>query len=101
MFGEFVTASSSTNPVTSIAICDDGDIVIEGGYQTNAFNTGINNVLINAPFAPDGDKYETYLVRMLGEGNTYRTHAYCFDNLQPTFPNSHLFFIFLFLLYIN
>ena len=53
--GEEVTASSSTEPVSSVAICDEGDIVIEGGYIVGPFDEGLNNVLINSPFQFVGD----------------------------------------------
>jgi hypothetical protein len=32
--GATVNATSSINEITSFAVCDDGDIVIEGGYRS-------------------------------------------------------------------
>ena len=84
--GEEVTASSSTEPVTSDAICDEGDIVIEGGYIVPPIDDGLNNVLVNTPIlSVGGTPNAGYIVKMLGEGNTFQAHAFCFDNppLRP------------------
>jgi hypothetical protein len=80
VIGESVTASSSTVPVTSIAICDLGDIVIEGGFVTDPFDTGLNNVLISTPVTVGDVTDQGYQVRMLGGGNTFDARAFCFDN---------------------
>ena len=80
--GESVTATSTTVPVSSAAICDEGDIVIEGGYGSN---NQTSNVLYDGPAASDGNQDGAYLVTMLGGGKQFLAFAYCFDN-QPLRP---------------
>ena len=84
-FGELVTATSNTVPVSSFAACDEGDIVIEGGYSSNQSNS---NVLYDGPSAggmSGGNFDAAYLVTMLGGGKEFFAFAYCFDNppLRP------------------
>jgi hypothetical protein len=85
--GNRVTSNTNIPPPQSNATCDDGDIVIEGGYQT--FVNSIQNirVLIDRPFTNlvDGTLDNRYVVSILGGDTPYQAFAYCFDNppLRP------------------
>jgi hypothetical protein len=81
--GTTVTATSSINEITSIALCDVGDIVIEGGYRS--LNDADSNVLVDGPSTANGEFDRAYVVSMLGGGKQFFAFAFCFDNppLRP------------------
>jgi hypothetical protein len=79
---------SSAVPVlqSSIATCDEGDVVFEGGYQT--FSVSLNSPLIvtydgplpdpaQAPTIPNDSAYQ---VTIFGTSAQFRAFAYCLDN---------------------
>jgi hypothetical protein len=75
--GQLVTASSSTIPVSSSVICDEGDIIIEAGYVSRNLNP--TNIIHESPEAANGLD-GIYFVTMLGGGRTFQAQGYCFDN---------------------
>jgi hypothetical protein len=81
--GITVNATSSINPITSQAFCDDGDIVVEGGYRS--LNQADSNVLVDGPSTANGVFDNAYVVSMLGGGKQFFAFAFCFDNppLRP------------------
>jgi hypothetical protein len=81
--GPTVNATSSINPITSQAVCDDGDIVIEGGYRS--LNQADSNVIVDGPSTANGDFDNSYVVSMLGGGKQFFAFAFCYDNppLRP------------------
>jgi hypothetical protein len=81
--GITVNATSSINEITSTAVCDDGDIVIEGGYRS--LNDADSNVIVDGPSTANGDFDRAYVVSMLGGGKQFFAFAFCFDNppLRP------------------
>ena len=66
--GTTVTATSSINEITSSALCDDGDIVVEGGYRS--LNQADSNVIVDGPSTANGDLDRSYVVSMLGGWKT-------------------------------
>ena len=76
--GTTVTATSNISEVTSIALCDIGDIVIEGGYRS--LNQADSNVLVDGPSTANGEFDRGYVVSMLGGGKQFFAFAFCFDN---------------------
>jgi hypothetical protein len=78
-----VTATSNINPITSLAVCDDGDIVIEGGYRS--LNQADSNVIVDGPSTANGDFDNAYVVSMLGGEKQFFAFAFCYDNppLRP------------------
>jgi hypothetical protein len=86
--GDAVTATSNSDAVQSAAICDRGDIVIEGGYRSlnsadsNVIYDGSATVLDILVAYPDG----AYLVSMLGGGKEFVAFANCFDNPPAHIP---------------
>jgi hypothetical protein len=76
--GPTVNATSNINPITSIASCDDGDIVIEGGYRS--LNQADSNVLVDGPSTGNGVFDNGYVVSMLGGGKQFFAFAFCYDN---------------------
>jgi hypothetical protein len=79
--GITVNATSNINEVTSIALCDVGDIVIEGGYRS--LNKADSNVLVDGPSTANGEFDRSYVVSMLGGGKQFFAFAFCFDNPPP------------------
>ena len=81
--GTTVTSTSSINEITSIALCNVGDIVIEGGYRS--LNDADSNVLVDGPSTANGEFDRAYVVSMLGGGKQFFAFAFCFDNppLRP------------------
>jgi hypothetical protein len=79
--GPTVNATSNINPITSIASCDDGDIVIEGGYRS--LNQADSNVIVDGPSTANGEFDRAYVVSMLGGGKQFFAFAFCYDN-PPT-----------------
>src|SRR5918994_1328853 len=81
--GPTVNATSNINPITSIASCDDGDIVIEGGYRS--LNQADSNVIVDGPSTANGVFDNAYVVSMLGGGKQFFAFAFCYDNppLRP------------------
>ena len=86
--GNTVFISSPTTPVSgsSIATCDEGDVVFEGCYQT--FNVNLNTppiVTYNGPL-PDPTLLSpipndsAYQVTLFGNFAQFRAFAYCLDN---------------------
>jgi hypothetical protein len=78
------TATSTINEVTSLALCDDGDIVVEGGYRS--LNQADSNVLVDGPTTANGDFDRAYVVSMLGGGKEFFAFAFCFDNPPAHIP---------------
>lgn len=76
--GITVNATSSINEITSAAVCDDGDIVIEGGYRS--LNDADSNVIVDGPSTANGDFDNAYIVSMLGGGKQFFAFAFCYDN---------------------
>jgi hypothetical protein len=76
---------------SSVATCDVGDVVIEGGYQV--FSANLNSpsiVLFDGPIpSPDGEPPvpldSAYRVDLFGNDTNFQTFAYCLDNppLRP------------------
>ena len=81
--GTTVTATSNISEVTSVALCDIGDIIIEGGYRS--LNQADSNVLVDGPSTANGEFDRGYVVSMLGGGKQFFAFAFCFDNppLRP------------------
>jgi hypothetical protein len=71
---------------SSVATCDVGDVVIEGGYQV--FSATLNFppiVIFDGPLpAPDGEPLvpldSAYRVDLFGNNTNFQTFAYCLDN---------------------
>ena len=82
--GITVNATSNINPITSQAVCDDGDIVIEGGYRS--LNQADSNVIVDGPSTANGDFYNAYVVSMPGGGKIFFAFAFCYDNPPPHRP---------------
>ena len=69
----------------SVAICDTGDVVFEGGYRvSSASGSNPPIVLYDGPLPnppnsviPNDSAYE---VTLFGNGIAYRSFAYCLDN---------------------
>jgi hypothetical protein len=76
--GFTVTATSNITETSSFALCDDGDIVIEGGYRS--LNTADSNVIVDGPSTANGDFDRSYIVSMLGGGKQFFAFAFCYDN---------------------
>ena len=76
--GLIVTATSNITQTSSSALCDDGDIVIEGGYKS--LNTADSNVIVDGPTTANGDFDRSYIVSMLGGGKQFFAFAFCYDN---------------------
>ncbi len=75
--------ATGTFAVTSQADCDDGDIVVEGGYRS--LNNADSNVIVDGPSTANGDFDNAYIVSMLGGGKQFFAFAFCYDNppLRP------------------
>jgi hypothetical protein len=79
-----ITVNATGNfAVTSQAVCDDGDIVVEGGYRS--LNNADSNVIVDGPSTANGDFDNAYIVSMLGGGKQFFAFAFCYDNppLRP------------------
>jgi hypothetical protein len=71
---------------SSVATCDVGDVVIEGGYRV--FSATLNSppiVIFDGPLpAPDGEPPvpldSAYRVDLFGNSTEFQTFAYCLDN---------------------
>jgi hypothetical protein len=87
--GTTVSATSNFTEATSIALCDDGDIVIEGGYRS--LNQADSRVIVDGPSTANGDFDRAYVVSMLagditfGYPKQFFAFAFCYDNppLRP------------------
>ena len=75
--------ATGTFAVTSQAACDDGDIVVEGGYRS--LNNADSNVIVDGPSTANGVFDNAYIVSMLGGGKQFFAFAFCYDNppLRP------------------
>jgi hypothetical protein len=87
--GPTVTAVSNFTETTSIASCDDGDIVIEGGYRS--LDQADSRVIVDGPSTANGELDNAYVVSMLpslqgGGGKQFFAFAFCFDNPPPHIP---------------
>ena len=79
-----ITVNATGNfAVMSQAVCDDGDIVVEGGYRS--LNNADSNVIVDGPSTANGDFDNAYIVSMLGGGKQFFAFAFCYDNppLRP------------------
>jgi Collagen triple helix repeat (20 copies) len=80
-----ITVNATGNfAVTSAAVCDDGDIVVEGGYRS--LNNADSNVIVDGPSTANGDFDRAYVVSMLGGGKEFFAFAFCFDNPPAHIP---------------
>jgi hypothetical protein len=88
--GNIATTSSTTGIIAnSTAICDEGDVVIEGGYQLLSLSSLAPTVVLDGPLpspvlggtSPADSAYSVLLFAFQAQQNTsFRTYAYCFDN---------------------
>ena len=88
--GPTVSVTSNFTEATSIVTCDDGDIVIEGGYRS--LYQGDSRIIVDGPSTANGDFDRAYVVSMLA-GDTifdypkqFFAFAFCYDNPPPHRP---------------
>jgi hypothetical protein len=88
--GPTVSVTSNFTEATSIATCDDGDIVIEGGYRS--LNQGDSRIIVDGSSTANGDFDRAYVVSMLAGDTTFDypkqffAFAFCYDNPPPHRP---------------
>ena len=95
VLGNIATATSPGLIANSTAICDEGDVVFEGGYQTLNANLFAPTVVLDGPLpspvlggtSPADSAYSVLLFSGQAQANTsFRTYAYCFDNPPAHIP---------------
>jgi hypothetical protein len=74
--GNSTTTGNALATITSTAICDSGDIVLQGDYNINNFGGGPFFNLISST-SPTFDSYSTTI---RANGVTIQSTALCFNN---------------------
>ena len=83
---ETILTATDVSGGRSIAMCDVGDVVFEGGYQVTRFTIGSDIFVTYDGPLPAPDSISTvpldsaYQVTLFGPGTTFESFAYCLDN---------------------